>query len=95
MPEKNITTSMLLLKLNILINTFLQGLSIKEINLELIQAMKAQAGSHAAVVEQVLTTILKVIQSIDELEIYTGGTTNILKYPECALGISAHRRRTF
>ena len=70
------------LKLNILINTFLQGLSIKEINLELIQAMKAQAGSHAAVVEQVLTTILKVIQSIDELEISTGGTTNILKYPE-------------
>ena len=33
-----------ILKLNVLLNTFLQGLSLRDINLELIQTMREQAG---------------------------------------------------
>ena len=46
-------------KLNLLLNTYLQGLSLQEINMELLQTE-------------------------DDTEIYTSGTTNLLKYPELA-----------
>ena len=54
-----------ILKLNILLNSFLQGLTLNDINIELVHTMKVQAGMHA-----------------DNLEIYTSGATNMLKYPE-------------
>ena len=34
------------LKFNILLNTFLQGASLEDINLEMIQAMKKQSGGY-------------------------------------------------
>ena len=52
------------LKFNILLNTFLQGASLEDINLEMIQG------------------IVEVIHEAQELEVYTSGATNILKYPE-------------
>ena len=33
-------------KLNLLLNTYLQGLSLQEINMELLQTMKRQAQGH-------------------------------------------------
>jgi len=70
------------LKLNILLNTFLQGLDLTEINMALIQKMKMQAGEYSTVVGNVLDIIAEVIASVDDMEIYTSGATNILKYPE-------------
>lgn len=70
------------LKLNILLNSFLQGLSLQDINLELMQTMKVQAGMHAPILEHVFTGITDAIAKARELEVYTSGTTNILKYPE-------------
>lgn len=70
------------LKLNILLNSFLQGLSLKEINLDLMQTMKVQSGNHARLLEHIFNGIADAIQQAEELEVYTGGTTNILKYPE-------------
>ena len=40
-----------ILKLNILLNSFLQGLTLNEINLELVHTMKVQAGMHAGILE--------------------------------------------
>lgn len=71
-----------LLKLNILINTFLQGASLADINLEMINAMKQQAGKYASILEGVFQGVVEAIHEAEELEIYTSGTTNILKYPE-------------
>ena len=71
-----------ILKLNILLNSFLQGLSLQDINLELMQTMKIQAGLHAPILEHVFTGITDAIAKARELEVYTSGTTNILKYPE-------------
>lgn len=70
------------LKFNILLNTFLQGASLEDINLEMIQAMKNQAGDYGAILDQIFQGIVEAIHEAKELEIYTSGATNILKYPE-------------
>jgi heat-inducible transcriptional repressor len=70
------------LKLNVLLNTFLQGASLQDINLEMIQTIKAQAGEYADIMEHVFQGIAEAIHEADEVEIYTSGTTNMLKYPE-------------
>ncbi|MDE5967143.1 MAG: heat-inducible transcriptional repressor HrcA [Lachnospiraceae bacterium] len=71
-----------ILKLNILINTFLQGASLADINLEMMHTMQQQAGKYAGVLEGVFQGVIEAIHEAEELEIYTSGTTNILKYPE-------------
>lgn len=72
----------MILKLNILLNTFLQGLDITDINLSVIQKMKEQAGAHGSLVSDILDAVAEAINEEDDLEIYTSGATNILKYPE-------------
>ena len=71
-----------LLKFNVLLNTFLTGLSLHEINLELIQTMKQQAGIHADILEHIFEGVMDAVRSAEELEVYTSGANNILKYPE-------------
>ena len=70
------------LKLNILLNSVLNGLSIEEINLAMIQNLKEQAGIHSELVGSVIDAVAEVIHSEDEVEIYTSGATNIFRYPE-------------
>ena len=69
-------------KLNILLNTFRQGLNLQEINMELIQRMKAQAEGYGQIISNIIDAVAVLIQEEDDLEIYTSGTTNLLKYPE-------------
>ncbi len=71
-----------ILKLNVLLNTFLQGASLQDINLEMIHTIKNQAGEFAEVMEAIFQGITEAIHEADEVEIYTNGTTNMLKYPE-------------
>lgn len=71
-----------MLKLNILLNTNLNGLALEEINLGMISRLKEQAGIHSALVSSVLDAVAEAIQEDDDLEIYTSGATNIFKYPE-------------
>lgn len=73
-----------ILKLNILLNTRLAGLSVNEINLGMISALKQQAGMHGSIVGNVLDAVAQAIQSEEDLEIYTSGTNNIFRYPELA-----------
>jgi heat-inducible transcriptional repressor len=72
-----------MLRLNMLLNTHLNGLTLQEINIGLISKIKGAAGEFDSVVEEVLKTIADTI-SEDDLEIYTSGATNIFKYPELA-----------
>ena len=71
-----------MLKLNMLLNTNLNGLTVDEINLGLITKLKEQAGIHEEIIAQVLNTVAETIHEDDDLEIYTSGATNIFKYPE-------------
>lgn len=71
-----------MLKLNMLLNTNLNGLTVNDINLGLISNMKEQAGIHEEIVDQVLKSVADTIKEDEELEVYTSGATNIFKYPE-------------
>ena len=71
-----------LLKLNMLLNTTLNGVSIEEINLGLIARLKEQAGIHSQVIGDVLDAVAEIIHVDEDMEIYTSGATNIFKYPE-------------
>ncbi len=79
--EEEITDETLL-KINILLNTHLNGLSIEEINLGMITAIKQQAGMHGELVSAVIDAVADAIHEEEDLEIYTSGTKNIFKYPE-------------
>ena len=71
-----------LLKLNILLNTHLNGLSIEDINLGMIAALKQQAGIHSDIVGEVIDAVAEAIKADEDLEIYTSGANNIFRYPE-------------
>lgn len=71
-----------LLKLNMLLNTNLNGLSVDQINLALISRLKDQAGIHDEIISQVLDTVADTITEDEDLQVYTSGATNIFKYPE-------------
>lgn len=72
-----------LLKLNLLLNTTLNGMTIEDINLGVITALKEKSGNYSALISDILDAIAEVIRTDDEeMEIYTSGATNIFKYPE-------------
>ena len=58
-----------MLKLNILLNTNLNGLSLEEINLGIITRMKEQAGIHSGLVSSVIDAVAEAIHIDDDLEI--------------------------
>lgn len=72
-----------ILRLNLLLNTQLNGLTIEKISLALITKLKEEAGIHSGVVSSVIDAVAEAI-SVDEEEVpvYTSGATNIFKYPE-------------
>ena len=79
-----------ILNLNILLNNSLNGLTIEQINLDVISNMKEQAGDRRQVVDLVLNEVAEAIRANEEdLQIYTEGTTNIFKYPELSDGQKA------
>ena len=79
-----------LLNLNILLNSSLNGLTIEEINLDIISRLKEDAGIHSQVVELVLNEVAEAIKAGGEdLQIYTSGATNIFRYPELSEGDKA------
>lgn len=81
-----------LLNLNILLNNALNGLTIEEINLDVISRLKEQAGIHSEVVDRVLNEVAEAIRADDDdLQIYTSGAKNIFKYPELSDGEMASR----
>lgn len=70
-----------MLKLNILLNTSLNGLSVEQINLAAIAALKEQAKDRGRLVGDVLDAVAEIHED-EELQIYTSGAKNIFKYPE-------------
>lgn len=72
------------LKLNFILNTTLNGLDVMDMNLAVIQKIKEQMGAHNTVIDSILEIIGNALTENEDLEIYTSGTTNILKYPELA-----------
>lgn len=73
-----------LLKLNILLNTNLNGLALSEINLAMVAKLKQQAGIYDGLIAEVLDAVADGMKQDEDIEIYTSGANNIFKYPELA-----------
>ncbi len=74
-----------ILKLNLLLNTQLNGKTVGEINLDMIMQMKQQAGIHSNVISSVVDAVAEAIQiDHEDMPVYTSGAKNIFKYPELA-----------
>ena len=80
-----------LLRLNILLNSALQGKSLDDITLKLIQRLKSEAGHFSGIVGSVLEAAADAISSSadEKPEVYGSGYTNIFRYPELSEGESA------
>jgi len=73
-----------LTRLSQLLNRHLAGLSIREINRKLIDTMLAEFGDQAHVLMPLLGIIADMIQSEDDVRVFTSGVKNILAFPEFA-----------
>ena len=73
-----------LTRLSQLLNRHLAGLSIREINRELIDTMLMDFGDQAHVLMPLLGIIADMIQSEDDVRVFTSGVKNILAFPEFA-----------
>lgn len=71
-----------ILKLNLLLNTALNGLTLDEISLAIVSTLRDQAGEYTAILNSIIDAIAEVVSGEDNLKIYTSGATNIFKYPE-------------
>ena len=69
-------------QMNFLMNTALTGLDFTEINMAIMQQIKEKAGEYGELASSILDCISEVMTEEDDSEIYTSGSTNILKYPE-------------
>ncbi|MGI5988765.1 MAG: heat-inducible transcriptional repressor HrcA [Lachnospiraceae bacterium] len=71
------------LKLNLLLNTTLNGLTLEQMNLALMSGLESKAGQeHGQIIREVMQALIETIQNADNLQIYISGATNIFKYPE-------------
>ncbi len=77
--------------LNLLLNTSLNGLSVTDMNINIITKLQKDALELRDVVDKILQEISNSFSSDEELNIYTSGTTNIFKYPELSQSDKAKR----
>lgn len=68
--------------LSFILNNQLHGLNVEEINLPLIEKLKAVAGDQDEVITKVLEVIFQSVQNNDITDVYTSGMLNMLKLPE-------------
>ncbi len=72
-----------ILKLNLLLNTHMNGKTMDEISLDMISRMKQQAGIYSLVISSVVDAVADAIRSDkEEMPVYTSGANNIFRYPE-------------
>lgn len=80
-----------LLKLNVLFNSSLNGLTLEEMNISIISKLTSQAVEHMELVRDIIDAIGVALAGEEELKIYTSGATNIFKYPELIDGNRAQQ----
>ena len=71
-----------LIRVSNILNNKLNGLSMEQINLPLINEIENEIGTSESILMPVLSEVTDCINQIDNPEIYLDGTTNILNYPE-------------
>ncbi|WHH60429.1 heat-inducible transcriptional repressor HrcA [Petroclostridium sp. X23] len=69
-------------KLSSILNEKLGGLTIEQITLQKIQEIRKEMGYNEEMLMPILDHISESINSIDNAEVFLGGTTNIFNFPE-------------
>lgn len=69
-------------KLSYILNDQLHGLNVEEINLPLIEKVKAFAGDQDEIIGKVLEVIFQSVQRREDTDIFTSGAINMLRLPE-------------
>lgn len=72
----------LLNNITITINEHLQGLTLNDIGLNVINKLKDAYEDGEEVISKVIDVVFKAIKNVNKTDVYTYGTTNILQYPE-------------
>lgn len=77
------------LKLNIMLNSAVSGLTLEEISLSTINRLTSQAGEYGLLIRDILDAIAAAAATEEDLQIYTSGAKNIFKYPELSDNLKA------
>jgi len=72
----------LLNQLTLTLNQHLIGLTLEDIGLDIIHKIKDPVEDGEEVIGKVIDVVFKTIREVDDSDIYTYGTMNILQYPE-------------
>lgn len=70
------------MRMSEVLNRYLKGLSLEEINLPIIQKIRQEMGSEQDLVISLLDAIQNTVQYADEVEMFASGTANLLDFPE-------------
>lgn len=79
---KKTLSSDVLRKLNIILNTRLRNLSIKMINLEVINNLKSDLRGYEDIFDAIIPNLYESLSTTNNSEVYMEGATNIFDYPE-------------
>ena len=73
-----------LMELNVILNSALQGKTLDDITLAMIDRLQKEAGDYSMIVASVLETLSQALSENqkERPEVYTSGAMNIFKYPE-------------
>lgn len=69
-------------RLSTILNYQLQGRTIEEINLPLINTIRSQFGPDQVILNDVLSAIEETVRTTEDMEYYATGMNNLLDYPE-------------
>lgn len=69
-------------KIGNLLNAKLKGLTIDDINLDVLVSLKRELNGYDEILNSVLTSLYETLKTVDATEIFTEGSTNIFNYPE-------------
>lgn len=72
----------MLLRLTQLLNARLNNLTIEEINLSVINTIKNDLANHEEIFDAIIPALYESLNSTNNSEVYSEGTTNIFNYPE-------------
>lgn len=71
-----------LIKVSNVLNAKLSGLTIEQVNIEVIRELQKEVGISSDILLPILEGAADCINQIDDPEVYLEGTTNIFNYPE-------------
>jgi heat-inducible transcriptional repressor len=64
------------------LNENLQGLTIKDIESKLVNELKLELYEYSSIVQSITPKLFTVLESINDVELFLSGTTNIFNFPE-------------